>query len=42
MDVVTAPAKDKKCFNCIKNREGYAEEFLEKIGITIEAWDKSK
>ncbi|KKM73910.1 hypothetical protein LCGC14_1405610 [marine sediment metagenome] len=29
------PDEEKICRNCIKGREGYAEEFKEKIGIAL-------
>ncbi len=29
------PNEEKICCNCIKDREGYAEEFLEKIGVPL-------
>lgn len=30
------PNEGKICHNCIKGREGYAEEFLEKTGVSID------
>ena len=30
--------EEKVCFNCIKGRDGYAEEFLEKFGIALWEW----
>lgn len=30
------PNEEKICRNCIKTRDGYAEEFLEKFGISVE------
>lgn len=31
------PDEAKVCHDCIKDREGYAEEFLKQIGISMEA-----
>ena len=36
------PGEEKVCYNCIKNRPGYAEEFEKLIGISIEEMDKIK
>ena len=33
------PEEEKVCRNCIKDRPGYKEEFLEKIGVPVEALD---
>ena len=30
------PEENKICHSCIKGRDGYAEEFLEKIGIPVD------
>ena len=30
------PEENKICHDCIKTRDGYAEEFLEKIGIPLD------
>ena len=27
--------EERICYNCIKDREGYAEEYLEKIGVSL-------
>ena len=29
--------EEKICRKCIKTREGYAEEFLEKIGVSVDS-----
>lgn len=31
------PEEGRICFKCIKDRVGYAQEFLEKIGVSTEA-----
>ena len=31
------PNENKICRHCIKDREGYAKEFQEKIGVSVEA-----
>lgn len=33
------PDEEKICHNCIKDRKGYAEEFLKQIGVPMEVLD---
>ena len=34
------PDEEQICFDCIKDRPGYREEFLEKIGVPVERLGK--
>lgn len=35
------PNEERICHNCIKGREGYAEEFQKRIGISIDVLNGS-
>lgn len=36
------PNEKKICFNCIKDRDGFREEFKRLIGISVERYEKIK